>query len=496
MKRGTLIALGAFALLLVLVLATREEQVSVGVRRLELPKLDSAQVTALELTGAHTATLRKEGGGWIVLDPGKPDAKYTADETLVTSVIDALGEVKNPEFISDRAEKLADYELDDAKGLKLKVTQGGGPAVELVIGGASKNGGIYVRKAGSNDVFTHQGRLGWMVRKDVKDWRKRQIVALKTEEISQLVLRSKEGESVTLKAGSSPGEWSLAEGTQTPAGFRFSSQVAQQLAQQLSSLHAQDFLEGEAAADSATGLADAHDTVEAHLKDGKKVVVHLGRQPEAKDGSGNVAIRVDGDAQVYALSQYAASQFRKRLVDFRDLSLFRFDQQKVTRLKVQAGGKTVVVVKEGEGWKIAEPRKLPDGFEFEPSQVGTQLGWLQALNGTRLIEGPITDAQAGLTSPAVLVEVSVEGGPAQTLRLGKEVPGTASSGKELYARSSIDTLTYAVGDGARARLAQGLELFKRRPPPPGFAGAHQMKGLESLPPEVRKQLEAQLRAAQ
>jgi len=494
MKKGTLIALGAFAVLLVLVLATRERQVSVGVRKLELPKLDAAQVTALEFTGARGATLRKEGTGWIVADPGKPDTKYAADESLVTGVIDALGEVKNPEFITDRIERQADYELDDAKGLKLKVTHGGGPAVELVVGKASKNGGVYLRRAGSNDVFAHQGRLGWVVRKEVKEWRKRQIVALKAEELSQLVLRSKDGATVTLKAGSSPGEWSLAEGTQTPAGFRFSSQVAGQVAQQLAGLYAQDFLEGDAAADSATGLADAHDAVEAQLKDGKKVVVHLGRQPDAKEGSGAVAVRVDGDAQVYQLPQHAASQLRKRLLDFRDLRLFHFDPAKVTRLKLQSGGKAVVAVKEGEGWKVTEPRKLPDGFDFDPAQVNTQLSWLLALHGTRLIEGSVSDGQAGLASPSALVEVSVEGGPVQTLRLGKEVPGAPNGGKELYAKSSIDALTYAVGDDARARFAQGLDLFKRRPPP-NFAGTGQMKGLESLPPEVRKQIEAQLRAA-
>jgi hypothetical protein len=496
MKRGTLIALGAFAVLLVLVLATRERQVSVGVHKLELPKLDKAQVTALELTGARNVTLRKEGEGWIVADPGKPDAKYAADENLVTSAIDALREVRHPDFVSDRAERLAEYELDDAKGLKLKVIQSGGPSVELVLGKASKNGGAYLREAGRNDVFVHQGRLDWTVRKELKDWRKRRIVALEMDKLSQLTVRSRDGESVTLKAGANPDEWSLAEGTQTPAGFRFSSQAAQQLALQLASLHAQDFLEGDAAADSATGLGEAHDSVEAQLKDGKKVVVHLGRQPDAKDGSGTVAVRVEGDAQVYQLPQYAAAQLRKRLVDFRDSSLLQFDPQKVTKLKLQAGGKEILVVKEGQSWKIVEPRKLPDGFELEPSQVDMQLAWLRSLRADRLVEGQVSDGQAGLASPAALVEVSVEAGPAQTLRLGKEAPGAANGGKELYARSTIDALTYAVGEGVRARLAQGLELFKRRPQP-SFAGAGgQMQGLDSLPPEVRRQLEAQLRAAQ
>jgi hypothetical protein len=494
MKRGTLIALGAFAVLLVLVLATHERQVSVGVHKLELPKLDKAQVTALELTGARSATLRKEGEGWIVLDPSKLDTKYAADEGLVTGVVDALGQVKNPDFVTDRAERLPEYELDDAKGLKLKVVQSGGPTVELVLGKAARNGGVYVREAGSNDVFAYRGWLDGTVRKEVKDWRKRQLVSLEVEDISQLVLRSKEGESLTLKAGASSGEWSLAEGTQTPAGFRFSSQAAQQLAQQLAGLYAQDFLEGDAAADSATGLADAHDSLEAQLKDGKKVVVHLGRQPEAKEGSATVAARVEGDAQVYQLPAYVASQLRKRLVDFRDLSLLRFEPRKVTKLKLQAGDKAVVVEKEGEGWKISEPKKLPEGFELEPSQVDMQLAWLRGLRGTRLVEGQLTDGQAGLASPAALVEVTVEGQPAQTLRLG-EAPGAANGGKELYARSSLDSLTHAVSEDVRTRLAQGLELFKRRPTP-GFAGGGQMQGLESLPPDLRRQLEAQLRAAQ
>jgi hypothetical protein len=241
---------------------------------------------------------------------------------------------------------------------------------------------------------------------------------------------------------------------------------------------------------------EAHDSVEAQLKDGKKVVLHLGPKPEAQENSAPVALRVEGDAQVYQLPQFTASQLRKSLADFRDLSLFHFDPQKVTKLKIQAGGQTVAVAKEGEGWKVVEPKKLPAGFEFEPSQVGLQLSWLRSLSGVRLLEGPFPGGNTGLASPAALVELTVEGGPAQTLRLGKEVPVEAPAPKELYARSSIDSLTYAVPERMRTRLEQGLDLFKRPPPPPSFAGAGQPQGLGSLPPEVRKQLEAQLRAGQ
>lgn len=497
MKKGTLIVLGAFAVLLGLVLATREPQVSVGVHKLELPKVDPAQITALELTGARNITLRKEASGWVVLDPSKPEVSFKADAGTVNTALEALRDAKQPDFVTDRAEKLAEYELDDAKGLKIKAVPTSGPAVELVLGKAAKSGGLYVRKPGSNDVFVHSGRLGWTLRREVKDWRNHRILSLKAEDLSQLVLKAKEGGSVTLKAGTNPGEWSVAEGTPVPAGFRLSTPLVQQLAQNFVSLHAQDFLEGDAASSAMRELSAAHDSVEAHFKDGKKVVLHLGPAPEAKESAAPVAARVEGDAQVYQLSQFTASQLRKQLADLRDLNLFRFDSQKVSRLKIQSGSQTVTVAKEGESWKVVEPRKLPDGFEFDPAQVGLQLSWLQGLTGARLIEGTVPDAKTGLASPTALVEVTVQGEPVHTLKLGKEAPTEADAPKELYARSTIDAFTYAVPERVRSRFALGLELFKRPPPPPpSFAGAGQTKGLESLPPELRRQLEAQLRAGQ
>jgi hypothetical protein len=281
-----------------------------------------------------------------------------------------------------------------------------------------------------------------------------------------------------------------------PAGFRLRAPVVQQLAQTLANLHAQDFLEGDAASNAIRQITEAHDSVEAHLKDGKKAVVQLGPPPEAKESSAPVAVRVEGDAQVYQVPQFTASQLRKRLADFRDLSLFRFDPQKVSRLKIQSGSQTVTVAKEGESWKVVEPQKLPAGFEFDPAQVGLQLGWLRGLGGSRLIEGAVPDGKTGFVSPTSLVEVAVQGEPVQTVKLGKEAPTATDAPKELYARSTIDAFTYAVPEHVRSRLAQGLELFKRPPPPPSFAGANQLKGFESLPPEIRRQLEAQMRAGQ
>ncbi len=499
MKKGTLIVLGIFAVLLVAVFATRERQVSEGVRRLDVPVVEKAAVTSLTLSGAKSAVLTKEGEGWKVADPAKPAEKHLADDAEVTRALDALGDLQSAQFLTDRTEKQAEAEIDDAKGLALTVVAGA-KKLEVVLGKASSNGGFYVRKPKSKELFIYKGGLDWTVRKDVKGWRKKTILAGKVEDVKRVTLKSKDGAQVKAVAGEG-GKWTLEE-TPTPADFRFDSQAVQQVASQLVGLSAQDFLEGADAADDKTGLSAAHDTVEAELKDGKKVVVHLGPAPEPGNANATVAAKVEGDAQVYQLTQWTASALRKRLDDLRDTTLLSFDPIQAKSLRIQAGGKKVEAVKEGETWKLREPKQLPAGFEFDPGQVMAQLSMLRSMRATKVLPGKVADAQAGFNAPSVEVKVELASGPAQTLTLGKAIAPVAKPADpkaapppEVYAKSSVDPLTYAVGDYLKTRLATGVDLFRKPPPQPSFGGGPGgMRGLEQLPPEVRKQLEAQLRA--
>jgi hypothetical protein len=90
MKKATWIALGVFAVLLVVVLARRETQVNVGVPKLALPTFTKDKVKALDISGPVTASLVKEGEEWKVFDPAKPDAKFVAEPQQVASALDAI----------------------------------------------------------------------------------------------------------------------------------------------------------------------------------------------------------------------------------------------------------------------------------------------------------------------------------------------------------------------------------------------------------------------
>jgi hypothetical protein len=200
---------------------------------------------------------------------------------------------------------------------------------------------------------------------------------------------------------------------------------------------------------------------------------------------------MEGDPQVYLVPKYTATNLSRKASELRDLTLLSFDPQKVTKVTVQSPGKKTVVVKEGDIWKIVEPKKLPAGFEFDPGQVQGQLQMLKGLRASRVVE-TANPAQTGLSRPTTLVDIAVEGGPTQSLRFGKEV--TSDKGKEAYVQGSADKLTYAIYDAARTRFETGIELFKKPPPPPPSTGG--MRGLENLPPDVRQKIEAQLRAQQ
>jgi hypothetical protein len=292
MNKPTLIAVAVFGALLLAFVATREKQVAVGVQKFEVPALKADQITSVEISGANTARLVKDGATWTVADPAKPDAKFSADEGQVNGVLSALAEFKAADFVSEKSEKHAEFEVDSAKGVTVKATAGA-QTLEFVLGKASKSGGTYVRKPGANAVFSTSSGLPYQVKRNVSAWRNKTITTLPSAELAKLSVTQADGATYALKAGEA-GAWALE--TPAPAGFRFDASAGQRIASQLSSLTAQDFLEGETV-DFSKGV-----TVSLVQKDGKTQALSLGE----KRPDGNVPLRVEGNPQLYVIASWQA----------------------------------------------------------------------------------------------------------------------------------------------------------------------------------------------
>lgn len=467
MNKPTIAALAAFAVLLIAFFATREKEVSVGVQKFEVTPLSSSAIDTITITGANAAKLERGANGWTVADPSKPDAKFVADEGQVTQTLTALGEFKAPDFVSDKADKHAEYEVTTEKGTSVVAT-GGGRAFSVILGKASKSGGVYARKADANAVFSSPSSLGYLVKKNVTAWRKKAIATAPVAELTQVDVVRADGSGWSVK--SSDGAWSLASAA--PAGFRFDPAAAQRLVGSITALTAKDFL----AADG--------DFSKAHLftltkKDGTAIKVTLSA---TKRDDGSFALKVDGDAQQYLVDSWLAEQLDKPLEGLRDLSLLSFDPAKVTKVTLTAAGKKTVVAKEGEAWKLVEPKTAPAGVEFDGGQVPVQLARLKTLRGAKLVE------KGALGAPSTTIELVHDGKPVK-LVFGADT----GSGSEVFVKGNADDLVYAIARAEKQVWSDGPKLFNKPPPPPDFG---QMQGLEQLPPEIRRQLMEQLRTQQ
>ncbi|MEW5739472.1 MAG: DUF4340 domain-containing protein [Myxococcota bacterium] len=467
-NKSFLIALSVFAVLLGAYFLTREPQVSEGIKTLEWPELKAEQVQAVEVSGTHQARLERSPNGWLVAAPATPDVKHKADEGQVKALLEALASFKAPTLVSERSAKHAEYEVDAAKGTQVKVTTADGRALALVLGKAGRTGGVYVRKDGADSVFLSPSGLAWQVRKDVTAWRDKTLSTVPAAELAKVTVSWPDGHTYSLKAGAD-GAWAL-EG-EAPKGFRFDPAAAQRLTSQLTSLRAQGFL-----ANETPDLAKAI-RFRLEKKDGAALTVSLAE----KRSDGSWPVSIEGLTEVATLGSWVGEQLAKRLDDLRDTSLFSFDVTKATRLAFDAAGKRTVVEKKDATWTVVDPRQLPAGAQFDPQQVQSVLTRLRALKASKV--APDATAKA-FAKPALQVTVTLEGGATQRLLLG------ADAGSDVYARGAVDELTWLLPGHEKAWLTRGLELFAPPPPPP----VGQANGLDQLPPEIRRQLEAQLRA--
>jgi hypothetical protein len=201
-------------------------------------------------------------------------------------------------------------------------------------------------------------------------------------------------------------------------------------------------------------------------------------------------VRVDGDSQIYLVASYQADQVRKKLLDLRDLSLVDFDPAKANRLTIHAGNNVTTVALANGAWTLTEPKATPPGFEFDPNQVMATLNGIKGSRATRVVDG-VEPTAAGLSKPTLSIDVALTDGSAAHLALGAPIAGPPAG--QVHAQGSIDKLVYAVPDAFRTRYERGIEMFRKvvRPPSTGMP-----QGLENLPPDVRRQIEAQLQQRQ
>src|SRR5205823_654359 len=159
----------------------------------------------------------------------------------------------------------------------------------------------------------------------------------------------------------------------------------------LSSLNADKVIEDKADDLKPYGLADPTLTVQVKRKDGKTDQVLIG--DDTPTGSGAYA-KLANDPRVFTIASFVKSGLDKRPDDLRDKRLLAFDQDKLTRVELQAKGQAVEFGKDAQGeWQILKPRPL----RADSSAVN---GLVDKLRDAKMDLAATEDAAKGFASGA------------------------------------------------------------------------------------------------
>ena len=179
----------------------------------------------------------------------------------------------------------------------------------------------------------------------------------------------------------------------------------------------------------------------------------------------------------------------KSLDDLRSLALFDgIDADTVSKIVFTSSSGTVTVEKTDDAWT-----STPALEGFDPTVVSGKLRGLLRLKGARFL-GSADQVRASYRTP-VSIAITHKDGAVRTATFGDAVPEKEGDPKNQVFAKNGDGFVYAIAQFQKARYEKPAELFKAVKPPPGAGGGlpGNIPGLENLPPELRKQLEQQLK---
>ncbi len=249
-----------------------------------------------------------------------------------------------------------------------------------------------------------------------------------------------EVESLTREGG----KWRMTE----PKPLAADQDAVSSMVTNLSSLNADKVIEEKAEDLKPYGLIDPTLSIRIKRKDGKTDEVSIG--DDTPTGSGAYA-KLANDARVFTIASFVKSSLDKRPDDLRDKRLLTFDQDKLTRVDLQAKGQTVEFGKDAQNeWQIVKPRPL----RADSSAVN---GVVDKLRDAKMDLTATEDAAKGFASGAKVATATVtDASGTQTLEVHKD------KDKNYFAKSSAIEGVYKVAADVGDALDKGLDDFRNK----------------------------------
>jgi hypothetical protein len=185
------------------------------------------------------------------------------------------------------------------------------------------------------------------------------ILELKDADIKQIEIVHHEGETTVVKKDAS-GKWSIT----APQALAADQTAVGALTSAVTSLSSDRVVDENAASLSSYGLDPARVAVTFTMADGKTHTVRIGEDTPTE---GNTYAMVDGDKRLFTIASFGKSALDKQSKDLREKHLLMFDQDKLSRVELDATGKTPLEFgRAGTDWQILKPKPMrADTFQVD-----------------------------------------------------------------------------------------------------------------------------------
>jgi hypothetical protein len=264
----------------------------------KVPKVKKDDVTELTVKAPNktAVTLKKVDGAWKITAP----VTAQADKDAVDAALSKLDELQFIAVAATKKENHEKLEVTEAKGVHVIAKQADKTLADLWIG-TYLSGNTMLRENDSVNVATVKGSLKYAFDKDLKDWRDRVIVELKSDDVKSIAFASKNGNFKFVKEGN---DWKQAPGEKPITNYDASKVSG--LIGTVASLRANDFAADGVSADSAGVGTTPVGTVSIGTSSDAgetQIVLHVGN----KQASGYYLTR-EGKDPIYIVSDYSGER--------------------------------------------------------------------------------------------------------------------------------------------------------------------------------------------
>lgn len=374
----------------------------------------SARELLLQPRSGDALRLAKEGTGWKLVAP----IEAVADASEADSLLTTLEGLEVDGVVSEHATGLADFGLDNPK-VKVSVTMANAKEpLTLLIGDKAPDGsGLYAKLPAKPRVFTIASWLDSTFDKKAFDFRDRDLLHVKRDDVRTLEIAGPEG-AYTLVKGEA-GEWSFTKPIATRAG-RWS---VDSLLGTLEGLRMEAIAADDAKDLKPFGLAPKPArSVVLSLADGSQRKLEIGsatadKKYHARDALKSL-IAVIPQALVDDLAKGMGELRAKRVLEVSTYEVNGFDTESESgkRAYARASFKNEQAV-ESYKWK----RTAPDIKDLDTSKVQDTLFKIGGIEAQEFVDAPKGVGAYGLDKPALRLSLRyAEGKPGAWLEIGKK----------------------------------------------------------------------------